>query len=240
MVSSCRCNRSTFTQLFCNKTSLGWHFKYQWSEGRVLSTGSWTTFNHDEFGNRNNGHIMESSMTTFSNDQCFFEIFWLILDTACALCESLHGYIQVMQSTFSEIEQKPRIWQSVKIINNKQEENTTKIMRMIISVVPALLTHLFNFKSLLRSLKAKVFLSLLTACFLPCQNTRKLIKRWMVYLNSFISYESMTLEETVKRASNLIKSYTQNLKEVLVKNLCSLLNCWKLILLLILAPNKTL
>ena len=55
-------------------------FQMQWSEGRVSSTGSWTTFNHNKAGNRNNGHIVGSIITAFSNDQCFFAIFWLRLE----------------------------------------------------------------------------------------------------------------------------------------------------------------
>ena len=45
-------------------------------------------------------HFQMTSVSLQSSDQD--------LNTACALYESLHGYIQAMQSTFSDIEQKAR------------------------------------------------------------------------------------------------------------------------------------
>lgn len=44
------------------------------------------------------------------------------------------------------------------------------------------------------NLKAKHFLSLLIACSPPCQNARKIIKSWMIYLDSFVSYSRLHLK----------------------------------------------
>ena len=98
------------------------------------------------------------------------------LNTACALYEFLNGYI-AMQSTFSYIEQTARGLTECENYQQQTNENKSEIMSMMISVIPVLLIHLLNLKQLLRSLKAKHFLSLLIAYFLPCQNTRKLLKR---------------------------------------------------------------
>ena len=45
-------------------------------------------------------HFQMTSASLQSSDQD--------LNTVCALYESLHGYIQAMQSTFSDIEQKAK------------------------------------------------------------------------------------------------------------------------------------
>ena len=99
------------------------------------------------------------------------------LNTGLALYESLHGYIQAMWYTLLDIEQKAKDLTKCGDYQQQTQREHKRNHEYDISAVLVLLIHLLNLKCLLRSLKAKQFLSLLIACFLPCQNARKLIKR---------------------------------------------------------------
>ena len=69
------------------------------------------------------------------------------------------GTFKLLQSTFfSDIEQKAKDLTECEDINYKLKENTSKVVSMMISVVPALLTHFFESHMPSKKFKSQTFL----------------------------------------------------------------------------------
>ena len=148
-------------------------------------------------------HLCNQVLQNFQMTNTSLQSFDQDINTACALYESLHRYVQAMQSTFSDIEQKAKAlnecedYQWKTWIDQKQNHKYDDYSGSCILyplVEPQIPSQKF---------KRQTFLVIIDSLSLPCQNTRKLVKRWTVYLDSFISYSHLYLKRDCK---DIIKS----------------------------------
>ena len=72
----------------------------------MSSTGSWIIFNNDKVRDWNYYYFLESNIAAFQLPNASLGSSGQDLNCACALYESIYGYIQSLCSTYSDIEKK--------------------------------------------------------------------------------------------------------------------------------------
>lgn len=137
------------------------------------------------------------------------------LNTACALYESLHGYIQAMRSTFSDIEQKAKDLTKCEDYQQQTRRKHKQNRTYDDFSGSSTLDPLVESQTPSQKFKSRTFLAIIDSLLSALSKRQKAYLKVNGVFGFLHQLQSFTPEEIVKRSSNLIKSYPEDLEESL-------------------------
>jgi hypothetical protein len=141
------------------------------------------------------------------------------LNTACALYESLRGYIQAMRSTFADIEQKAKDLTECEYYQEQTRRKHKRNREYDDFSGSSTLDPLVESQTPSQQYKSRTFLVLIDSLLSALSKRQKAYQKLTDVFGFLRQLQSFTPEEVVTRSSNLIKSYPEDLEESLCEEL---------------------